>query len=242
MRRQQNVELSVFSDGKAGQILAWLRDRILPVHIPGVIAADDKVLLLLTLERSAAATARGIVSLPAGDFLPRVTGIVVDSARVSGHLETRPIVLGTEALTNGSIPAGSGILDGSHVVRTHRFHRGLQYAASILRAQGISRDDERDKNTGNTQLSCHRASLCKVEVPNIREYIAPLHQQPNRFSGRLGWRRLIGPPPSRPRPKNPCRHGHARRVECRASNARHFPRSSSCTDLEPAAAARRDEA
>ena len=121
MRRQQNVELSVFSDGKAGQILAWLRDRILPVHIPGVIAADDKVLLLVTLERSATATARGIVSLPAGEFFPRVTGIVVDSARVSGHLETRPIVLGTEVLTNGSIPAGSGILDGSHVVRTHRF-------------------------------------------------------------------------------------------------------------------------
>src|SRR5437867_6126308 len=174
VRRQQDVELPVLGDGKPGEILARLRDRILPVHVPGIIPADDEVLLLLALQRGATTTARRIVSLPAGEFFPRVTGIVVDGARVAGYLETRPIVLGTEALTNGSIPAGSGILNSSHIVRTHRFHRGLQYAASVLRAQAVTRDDEREKNTGNTQLSCHRASLYKVEVPGSREYIAPL--------------------------------------------------------------------
>src|SRR5213594_4269540 len=111
MRREQNVELSELGNGNAGEILAGLRCCILTIHVPCVVAAHDRNLLLIALERRATASAGRVISLPAGQFLARDPGVVVDRARVGRYFETRPVVLRTVALTHGGIPAGPGILN-----------------------------------------------------------------------------------------------------------------------------------
>ena len=130
MRRQQEIELPELRNGDPREILAWLGHRLSILHVPGVVAADDGDLLLLTLERRATAPARRIVSLSAGELLARGLGVVIDGACVARHLEPRPIRLRTEALTHGGVPAGSG--DLNRFWSTHGPGSGLQDRLGIL--------------------------------------------------------------------------------------------------------------
>ena len=55
MRRQQDIELTELRNRDPGEKEAWLGHGLPVLHVPGVGAADDEDLLLLTLKRRAAA-------------------------------------------------------------------------------------------------------------------------------------------------------------------------------------------
>src|SRR4029453_5251070 len=97
------------------------------------------MLLLLTLNRRAAAALRRIVALPSGDLFARRLGVVVDGPRVSGHLEPRPVFRRTEALADRCVPPGSRVLDGLHVAGAHPARCGLPHRSGALRRGGSDR-------------------------------------------------------------------------------------------------------
>src|SRR5712692_4922173 len=66
---------------------SWRRIRSGPLHVPGVITADDEVLLLFSLKRRAAAALGWIVPLSASDLLPRGPVFVVNGLGVARHLK-----------------------------------------------------------------------------------------------------------------------------------------------------------
>ena len=72
MRCQRDVEAPELRHRDPREVLARLGHRFSVLEVPRVVAAGDEDLLLLTLKRRAAAPARRIVSLPAGELLARV--------------------------------------------------------------------------------------------------------------------------------------------------------------------------
>ena len=146
VRCEPDLELSHFR-GRGCRI------RRRPLHVPGGIAADDEVLLLLALERRAAAPLRRIVALPSRRLLARGPVLVVDRPRVARDFEAWPIGARSEALAHGGVHAGSRNLDGPEGVGAHVLGSRLQNSPGILRGGGSGRHAQNGDESED--MSCH---------------------------------------------------------------------------------------
>ncbi len=135
VRRERELELAQIRVGDAVKIQARQRDRHVVLDVPGVRAAEDRGHLLL---RHRIAAERRVVALPPVVVLARPPGVVVDDARVAGHLVLRPVFRETVRLANPRRPAGARVLNRLEVCAAHRRVRGLQ-DGSVHPAQTRSR-------------------------------------------------------------------------------------------------------
>ena len=88
VRRQRQLELTQDVVGNAVQVHTCERDRRRPLHVPGVVAAEDGGDVLLGHRHPAVGR---IAALPARVVFTRPLRVVVDDARVVGDLEVRPV-------------------------------------------------------------------------------------------------------------------------------------------------------
>ncbi len=70
VRRQHDIQLPQLRNGDAVEIPAHDRDRIVPLHVPGVIAAENEIQPLVSLDRRATAALGRVGALPPGGLLP----------------------------------------------------------------------------------------------------------------------------------------------------------------------------
>jgi hypothetical protein len=83
MRCQQDVELPELADRNPCEIQPGLGNRLSILEIPGGVTADEKDLLLLTLQRSTSSAPGRIVAVLAGELLARGARQVIDSSQVA---------------------------------------------------------------------------------------------------------------------------------------------------------------
>ncbi len=141
VRRQDDLELPELVVRHDLQIRPPRESGFLTLHVPGIAAADDLHHALVAVERRAAAPHR-VVPPPPREVLPRHVRVVVDRARIGGHLEPRPVLLQVEALAHQRVPARRRVLDRLHAVEPHRRRRRLQDRSRVLRRGGHPRQSK----------------------------------------------------------------------------------------------------
>ena len=143
------------------------RNRHGALHVPGVVAADQRDPLLFPHERrrNQGRIASSRRSALAGALLERELflrglGVVINGSGVTGQLIGRPIVRRGIILTHGGDIAGApGILDGFEVA--HRLEGRLQNGPGI-RLLSQARSPERQEcrcNKEHPQSACHTRLL-----------------------------------------------------------------------------------
>ena len=155
VRRQRQLELPEVAERHAIEIRTRERRRPIALDVPGVGAAQDRRDLFLRHRRLAE---QRVVALPPRVVFTRPAGVVVDEARVVGHLVFRPVLSEAVGLADLRGPAGAGDLQRLQVGAAHRLDRGLQDGPRILRGRGRRRRQPQQRRH-HRNLSNHTALL-----------------------------------------------------------------------------------
>ena len=163
---QHDLELPQIGVRHAVQIHPRERHRRVPLHVPGVVAAQNGRDVLL---RHRSPAEQRILSLPAGVILARPLRVVVDYARVVGNFIMRPVFGKPVRLADLREPAAGGVLNRLQVGSAHGLGSRLQSFPGIHGLRGRSSGEQDEQSNENAESSRHTfSSLSQNQQKNQR--------------------------------------------------------------------------